>query len=488
MLQFKKNQLLKMKKNTTKIFIAAIFLTISGTAYAQDGRVGINTSTPAATLDVVASPSNSTRIDGFIAPRLKGIELKGKDSLYTVEQTGTILYVTEALDGSGATSNTEDDTTPKTVKVIEPGYFYFDGNIWQPFAIEPWKKIGTTIKATSNTDDIYQVGKINVGNDATYVSQDLSTLIDANFNSIKILQNPTSNKISGYFDLKYLGGNVLPTFENYGLYSLQNDDTNGGFVNMGTRNDLNITGFKSNSNTRYAGSYNQISFTPSSNSKFARVYNGENYMTFRGDSFEGYEVRGSSTINDISVSGNSKISNHIINGFFSTTLQGDVSSTLNVPIINGISNEVSIKNKMGINATQIAGIVTKFSQSPGSGSTDNSVKFLYGALIDNSGASFPLKFAENAYGIYIKPFTSQLTTEKKFNFYSEGVSSKNFFEGKVGIGQETPAAALHVIKQASDITPVIVEGLPVYIDNTAASVLPSGALYRTTTGVLMVKY
>ena len=107
-----------MKKNTTKIFIAAIFLTISGTAYAQEGRVGINTSTPAATLDVVASPSNTTRIDGFIAPRLKGSELKAKDGLYTADQDGAIVYVTEAL----ASAN----TSTKTANVTSIGYYYFD--------------------------------------------------------------------------------------------------------------------------------------------------------------------------------------------------------------------------------------------------------------------------------------------------------------------------------------------------------------------------
>ena len=106
-----------MKKNTTKIFIAAVFLTISGTAYAQEGRVGINTSTPAATLDVVASPSNATRIDGFIAPRLKGSELKAKDGLYTTAQDGTIVYVTEAVSGV---------TYDKTTNVTSIGYYYFD--------------------------------------------------------------------------------------------------------------------------------------------------------------------------------------------------------------------------------------------------------------------------------------------------------------------------------------------------------------------------
>ena len=106
-----------MKKNTTKIFIAAVFLTISGTAFAQEGRVGINTSTPAATLDVVASPSNATRIDGFIAPRLKGSELKAKDGLYTTAQDGTIVYVTEAVSGV---------TYDKTTNVTSIGYYYFD--------------------------------------------------------------------------------------------------------------------------------------------------------------------------------------------------------------------------------------------------------------------------------------------------------------------------------------------------------------------------
>ena len=78
-----------MKKHTTKIFIAAIFLTISGTAYAQEGSVGINTSTPAATLDVVASPNDTNKTDGFIAPRLKGKELKAKN--YGTDQDAAIV-------------------------------------------------------------------------------------------------------------------------------------------------------------------------------------------------------------------------------------------------------------------------------------------------------------------------------------------------------------------------------------------------------------
>lgn len=154
-----------MKKNTTKIFIAAIFLTISGTAYAQEGRVGINTSTPAATLDVVASPSNATRIDGFIAPRLKGSELKAKDALYTTAQEGAIVYVTEAVSG----------VTDKTTNVTSIGYYYFDKTqgtagrwmkIANPSAVgiyqEPWNNVADGTPATTNTQNLYQTGDIGI--------------------------------------------------------------------------------------------------------------------------------------------------------------------------------------------------------------------------------------------------------------------------------------------------------------------------------------
>lgn len=152
-----------MKKNTTKIYTALAFLQFSILAYAQEGRVGINTSNPAATLDVVASPSVPTRIDGFIAPRLKGSELKSKNSLYTSDQDGTIVYVTEAV------AITDD----KTTNVTTIGYYYFDktqgtAGRWMKMANptayqEPWNVSGGTTPATANNQDIYQTGKVGIG-------------------------------------------------------------------------------------------------------------------------------------------------------------------------------------------------------------------------------------------------------------------------------------------------------------------------------------
>ncbi|ANF49119.1 hypothetical protein A0O34_00465 [Chryseobacterium glaciei] len=110
-----------MKKNYFLLFA----LIIGEAAYSQ---VGVNTATPNATFDVTAIPADLSKTDGFIAPRLKGAELKAKDANYTLLQTGAIVYVTEILAPA--------DTTAKTINVTALGYFYFDGNIWQKMTVD----------------------------------------------------------------------------------------------------------------------------------------------------------------------------------------------------------------------------------------------------------------------------------------------------------------------------------------------------------------
>ena len=176
-----------MKKNTTKIFIAAIFLTISGTAYAQEGSVGINTSTPAATLDVVASPNDTNKTDGFIAPRLKGSELKAKN--YGTDQDAAIVYVTEAL----ALGDTDD----KTMNVISMGYYYFD------------KTLGTAGRwARFNTDKPVTFYKSNT---SQYVADELNnnpgTNVVATFASSGAIVNQAASfdSSTSYFTLLQSG-------------------------------------------------------------------------------------------------------------------------------------------------------------------------------------------------------------------------------------------------------------------------------------------
>ncbi len=120
---------------------------LSGFSFAQ---VGINTTNPKATLDVVGKPTDLTLTDGFIAPRLKGSELKVKDSKYTSDQTGAIVYVTEALAPA--------DTTAKTVNVTATGYFYFDGAVWQKFNSASGSSSITADNGLTKTTDNIQLG------------------------------------------------------------------------------------------------------------------------------------------------------------------------------------------------------------------------------------------------------------------------------------------------------------------------------------------
>lgn len=100
-----------------KIFIITTSV-LSTLFFAQ---IGINTPTPAATLDVVAKNTNGTSSEGIIAPRLSGDQIKSADGQYLSPQMGAMVYATNAVNGP----------TTKTVKITAPGYYYFDGAIWQ---------------------------------------------------------------------------------------------------------------------------------------------------------------------------------------------------------------------------------------------------------------------------------------------------------------------------------------------------------------------
>ena len=99
-----------------------IYLFLLLTAISVQGQVGINTQTPKATLDVVGKPSDSTSLDGFIAPRITASQLKTK--MYTIEQKGTLIYVTEKFDS-------DSDAIGQVEFVKSTGYYVFDGTNWK---------------------------------------------------------------------------------------------------------------------------------------------------------------------------------------------------------------------------------------------------------------------------------------------------------------------------------------------------------------------
>ncbi|MCQ4139506.1 hypothetical protein [Chryseobacterium sp. EO14] len=88
------------------------------------GQVGINTQTPEATLEVVGKPNDPNHFDGIIPPRLTGNQLAAKT--YSMTKKGAFVFVT-----SSASSLSD-----QVINVAEPGLYYFDGAVWQPFSKE----------------------------------------------------------------------------------------------------------------------------------------------------------------------------------------------------------------------------------------------------------------------------------------------------------------------------------------------------------------
>lgn len=114
------------------LLTATMLVAFTALSKAQQGRVGINTTTPAATLDVVANATDASRPDALLVPRLTRAELEAKNTAYAdgnataaSAQNGALVFVT-GLGGNG---------TGKTVNITAPGFYYYDGtngnNVWK---------------------------------------------------------------------------------------------------------------------------------------------------------------------------------------------------------------------------------------------------------------------------------------------------------------------------------------------------------------------
>ncbi len=110
-----------------KFLLTAIMLVgLSAVSKAQQGRVGINTTTPAATLDVEANTTDNARPDALLVPRMTRSQLYAKDAAYIADQNGALTFVT-SIDGTA---------TAKTVNVTAVGFYYYDA------ASSTWKAVG----------------------------------------------------------------------------------------------------------------------------------------------------------------------------------------------------------------------------------------------------------------------------------------------------------------------------------------------------------
>lgn len=113
-----------MKHKKLFLFSLSAYILSTNIAISQ---VGINTTEPKSTFDVTASTATN-KVAGMQAPRLTLAQLTNKgNTLYSADQTGTIIYITDISGG---------DKTGQRENIALPGYYYFDGTLWQKLGVQ----------------------------------------------------------------------------------------------------------------------------------------------------------------------------------------------------------------------------------------------------------------------------------------------------------------------------------------------------------------
>lgn len=133
-------------------------------AVSTQAQVGINTEAPQVTLDV-KTKKTELEAEGIIAPWLSLNDIIDRKQLYTGEQKGAIVFLTDTL---GLSRNKGDFQ-----KIDAPGYYYWDGNEWLPFNSDSNKSnVGIWYDlnhkgypSPSNTTNSYLNAKVAIGSD-----------------------------------------------------------------------------------------------------------------------------------------------------------------------------------------------------------------------------------------------------------------------------------------------------------------------------------
>lgn len=145
-----------------KVFIIAL-VSVASSLFSQTGKVGINTPTPSATLDIQPNTANAattaTTAEGLLIPRVSRLRAA---NMGLTPAVSTMIYINSVADGSAAGT---------TANVDAVGFYYFDGAVWIKLnpggggaAIEPLNQMGTaSTKSSTNTTNSYLNAKLGVG-------------------------------------------------------------------------------------------------------------------------------------------------------------------------------------------------------------------------------------------------------------------------------------------------------------------------------------
>ncbi|WP_313377328.1 hypothetical protein [Chishuiella sp.] len=160
-----------------KQLLSILFLLFTINAFSQ---VGINTESPAVTLDIVGKPTESSSLDGVIPPRLTGVQLSAKT--YTTAQDGALVYITSAA----------SVLSGQVINVNAPGLYQFDKNT-MTWIYSGASSVFANFASTANqqlvsTRDIQQVvtfsSENQIVNSAVTLSNNIFTILYDGYYSV----------------------------------------------------------------------------------------------------------------------------------------------------------------------------------------------------------------------------------------------------------------------------------------------------------------
>lgn len=184
-----------------RIYSLLALLLASITAYAQ---VGINTPTPASTLDVTAknSTGTTTNADGMLIPRVD----RQRAQSMTGVATSTMIYVNSIATGTA---------TGTAINIVNIGFYFFDGTVWTRLSASSTNSFIPTVVASgiNSTGFVINDGAgftkffFNVStNDGNWsAANNTYTIPKTGYYQVSLQANqkPSSNNNSFAWNLKY---------------------------------------------------------------------------------------------------------------------------------------------------------------------------------------------------------------------------------------------------------------------------------------------
>ncbi|MDR7694772.1 hypothetical protein D1000_07545 [Riemerella anatipestifer] len=418
-----------MKTTATKLSLLA-FLGLGLVAYGQSGKVGVNTSSPRATLDVQPSATNSQdnskTNEGILAPKLS----KTRVASIEAPVEGTLVYVIDDANKTNGTINAYTGADPKVAKITEKGYYYYNGTEWvkstagsldQEWVYEPTDN--RVVLKRSYQDDFNRL-TYYTKNGYKSLAKNLNTIEGYDFNSNSTMSVNVDGIVTSNLEL-LKSSDLSSKIDNNRHYSFSSFSRH-----------LEVDGLQGNdgANSNIFLSSNTVSI-PSTYQLGVRLVRTGNFNAQKLNSGNTTEL---SALVGRSVDAGGGITNAII-GNTGTALIQKPSGSVN--FLYGTYSRVDILSGNASNITNAFGVRSNL-KILGSGNITN----LYGySPTFESNSSFTGTIT-NYYDFYGADVPNSINITNRYGVFIPGSNKVNYFAGSVGIGTaEKPVALLDVV-------------------------------------------